>query len=244
MTFPRVVSRDEWRAERLKLLAKEKELTKLRDEVNAQRRELPMVRLAKNYTFTGPDGEKSLLELFDGRRQLIVFHYMLMPGDSYRCTGCGLAADNFGRLEHLHARDTSLVAISRAPIGEITPFKQRMGWTFPWYSSYHSDFNYDFHVTLDRTKAALEYNFMTAEELRSRGMTDSIEGEQPGRSVFLRDGEEIFHTYSSFARGGDLLLGTYNYLDLTPLGRQEDWERPARPGNVAKQSWVRLHDSY
>jgi predicted dithiol-disulfide oxidoreductase (DUF899 family) len=244
MTLPRIVSRDEWRAERVKFLAKEKEFTKLRDELNAQRRELPMVRLEKDYTFTGPEGEKSLLELFDGRRQLIVYHFMLTPGDSHRCKGCCLAADNFGSLEHLHARDTSLVAISRAPIEEITPFKDRMGWTFPWYSAYRSDFNYDFHVTLDRTKAPLEFNYMDEEELRERGWDSWIEGDQPGRSVFLRDGDEIFHTYSSFARGGDLLLNTYNYLDLTPLGRQEDWERPARPGNVPKQSWARPHDSY
>ncbi|WBB78689.1 DUF899 domain-containing protein [Micromonospora sp. WMMD882] len=209
---PRVVSRDEWLVEREKLLVREKQLTRERDAVSALRRELPMVRIDKTYTFEGPEGSVDLLGLFDGSRQLIVRHYMFHPNWDEGCAGCSLQVDNLGHPAHLRARDTNLVLISRAPLAKLTSFKERMGWTVPWYSSFATDFNQDFGVTRDNSESS-------------------------GLSVFLRDGDDIFHTYSSFSRGGDALINTYNYLDLTPLGRQEaELDYP--------QQWWRLHDQY
>jgi predicted dithiol-disulfide oxidoreductase (DUF899 family) len=210
---PPVVSRDVWVAARKDFLLKEKEFSRARDALSAQRRALPMVKIDKDYVFEGADGTASLLDLFEGRRQLIVYHFMFDPAWDEGCPMCSFLTDNMPNLAHLReARDTSLVLVSRAPLVKITPFAQRMGWTFPWYSSFGSDFNYDFHVTLDEAVAPVEYNYRA----------ESVSGEQPGLSVFLRDGESIFHTYSTYARGLDLLDGTYNYLDLTPLGRQEE----------------------
>lgn len=232
---PRVVSREEWLAARKQLLRKEKELTKLRDKLSAERRELPRVQIDKNYVFEGPNGKASLLDLFDGRRQLIVYHFMFDPSWEEGCGGCSFLVDNIGHLAHLRAADTSLVAVSRAPLAKIMPFKTRMGWTVPWFSSFESDFNYDFHVTLDEAKAPVEYNFMDQARLEEKDEPWFLNGEQPGLSVFLREGDRIFHTYSTYARGGELLLGTFNYLDLTPLGRQED---------AGIMNWVRHHDKY
>jgi predicted dithiol-disulfide oxidoreductase (DUF899 family) len=232
---PRVVSREEWLAARKQLLSKEKELTKLRDKLSAQRRALPWIKVDKEYVFEGPNGKATLRDLFEGRRQLIVYHFMFDPSWDEGCGGCSFLVDNIGHLAHLHAADTSLVIVSRAPLTKIEPFKDRMGWSIPWYSSYNSDFNYDFHVTLDEAKAPVEYNFVDRAALEQKDEPWFLTGEQPGLSVFLRDGHSIFHTYSTYARGGELLLGTFNYLDLTPLGRHED---------EGIMSWVRLHDRY
>ena len=232
MSLPQVVSRDEWLVARKELLAKEKELTRQRDALNAERRRLPMVRIDKDYVFEGPDGKASLLDLFDGRRQLIVRHFMFDPSWDEGCPSCSAGADEIsdGLLKHLHARDTSLVVVSRAPLAKIEAFKARRGWTFPWYSSYGSDFNYDFHVTLDESVAPVEYNYRTRAEHEQAGTSVYVEGEQPiegpGQSCFLRDGDNVFHTYSNYARGAEMTGGSYYYLDLTGLGRQEDWEEP------------------
>src|SRR5262249_25122629 len=214
---PAVVSRAEWLVARKRLLEKEKEFTRQRDALSAERRKLPMVKLEKEYTFEGPEGPGSLLDLFEGRRQLIVYHFMFDPNWDEGCKSCSHFADNFTEiLVHLAARDTSFAVISRAPIEKITAFQRRMGWTFPWFSSLDSDFNYDFHVTLDERARSTEYNYANAIELLERGEIWEM-GELPGLSVFYRDCDEVFHTYSTYQRGLDLLLNTYNYLDLTPL---------------------------
>lgn len=236
MDRPAVVSRAEWLDARRRLLVEEKQATRARDALAAARRALPMVRVDKEYVFDGPDGKASLRELFEGRRQLITYHFMFDPSWDEGCRSCSFLVDNIGHLAHLHARDTTLVVVSRAPMAKIAPFKTRMGWRVPWFSSFDSDFNYDFHATLDEAVAPVEYNFVTKAEVEAAGQTWWFRGEQPGLSVFLRDGEQIFHTYSTFARGGEALLGTYHYLDLTPLGRQED------PDTTI--DWVRHHDRY
>ena len=242
--YPRVVSRDEWLVARKELLAKEKALTRHRDALNAERRRLPMVCIDKDYVFQGPADKLRLLDLFDGRRQLIVYHFMFDPSWDEGCPNCSFLVDNIGHLAHLHARDTALALVSRALLAKIEPFKKRMGWTFPWYSSFGSDFNYDFHVTLDETVTPVEYNYRDKAELVQKGETYFTQGESHGLSVFLRDGDRIFHTYSTYARGADLLAGTYNYLDLTALGRQEDWEEPPGRSDSPFLAWVRHHDRY
>jgi predicted dithiol-disulfide oxidoreductase (DUF899 family) len=232
MSLPPVVSRDEWLVARKELLAKEKEMTRARDALNAERRELPMVEIDKDYVFEGPDGKASLLDLFEGRRQLIVRHFMFDPSWDDGCPSCSAGADEIsdGLLEHLHARDTTFVVVSRAPLAKIEDYKARRGWTFPWYSSYGSDFNYDFDVTLDESVAPAVYNYRTKAEYEEQGTAAFIEGEQPienpGQSCFLRDGDRVFHTYSNYARGAEMTGGSYYYLDLTALGRQEEWEEP------------------
>ncbi len=237
MDLPKVVSRGEWLTARKELLAEEKELTRARDALHTRRRELPMVAVDKEYVFEGPDGEKTLKDLFEGRRQLIVYHFMFGPDWDAGCPSCSFLVDNIGHLAHLHARDTTLAVVSRAPFAKIKAYQARMGWTFPWYSSNGSDFNYDYHASLDASVAPVEYNFQAYED-------HGEPGEAPGISVFLRDGDDVFHTYSSYARGGDILLGTYNWLDLTVLGRQEDWEEPAGRGDGPFMAWVRRHDEY
>jgi predicted dithiol-disulfide oxidoreductase (DUF899 family) len=235
MNLPTVVPREQWLTARRELLAKEKAATRARDELNAERRRLPMVRVEKDYVFHSPDGERSLLDLFDGRRQLIVYHFMFGPDWDEGCPSCSLLVDNLGHLSHLHARDTTFTAVSRAPLAKLQAYRERMGWTVPWVSSNGSDFNYDYHATIDPARGPAEYNYAPAGEQHA--------GEQHAISVFLRDGSEVFHSYSSYARGGDVLLGTYTYLDLTPLGRQEDWEPDGR-GTDPHMSWVRRHDQY
>jgi predicted dithiol-disulfide oxidoreductase (DUF899 family) len=242
--YPRVVSRTEWLSARREFLLKEKEFTRLRDRVSAERRRLPMVKIDKGYVFEGPDGNVPLLHLFKGRRQLIVYHFMFDPSWHEGCPSCSFLVDNIGHLTHLYARDTSLVLVSRAPLAKIESFKRRMGWMVPWYSSFGNDFNYDFHVTLDEAVAPVEYNYRSKAELVQKGEAYFTQGEAHGLSVFLRDGDRMFHTYSTYARGTDLLAGTYNYLDLTPLGRQEDWEEPAGRSNSAFMAWLRHHDRY
>jgi predicted dithiol-disulfide oxidoreductase (DUF899 family) len=232
MSLPDVVSQDEWLVARKALLAKEKEMTRQRDALNADRRRLPMVAIEKDYVFTGPDGEASLLDLFEGRLQLIVGHFMFNPSWDDGCPSCSAGADEMseGLRAHLHARDTTFAYVSRAPIEKIEDYKARKGWTFPWYSSYGSDFNYDFHVTLDSSVTPVEYNYKTVAEHQAAGTGYYFEGgepsEQPGASFFLRDGDRVFHTYSTFGRGAEMTGGSYYWLDLSALGRQEEWEEP------------------
>jgi predicted dithiol-disulfide oxidoreductase (DUF899 family) len=226
MDSPRVVSQDEWLAARKDLLAKEKEASRAKDALDAARRALPMAEIGKKYVFAGPDGAAGLPDLFGGRRQLIVYHFMWrhaesgFPGEDQGCPTCSVVADNIGDLSHLHACDTTLVLVSRAPLASIERFQRRMGWQVPWYSSYGSDFNYDFHVSFDEDVAPLEYNYKDKAALE-RDMRFIRSGrDAPGVSVFLRDGDRIYHAYSAYARGLDPLIGTYHWLDLTPLGRQ------------------------
>ena len=242
MDDPQVVSRDEWLVARKELLTKEKELTRHRDALNTERRRLPMVEIDKEYVFDGRNGKATLLDLFEGRSQLLIYHFMWLWDEDEGCPACSFLVDNIGHLSHLHARDTELAVVTRAPLAKSELFRQRMGWNVPWYSSAGSDFNYDFHVTLDETVAPVQYNYKDLAALGEdwRGWS----GEQPGTSAFLRQGDRVFHTYSSYARGGDLLLGTYNWLDLTARGRQEDWEKPPGRSNGPFMNWLRHHDKY
>jgi len=244
MVDPEVTTRENWLAARRELLAREKDLTRHRDEVNAARRRLPMVEITKDYAFDGPHGQRGLIDLFEGRSQLLIYHVMFEPAGDEACPSCSFWIDNVGHLSHLHARDTSFAAISRAPLEKLERYKQRMGWTIPWYSSYGSEFNYDFHVTLDPAVAPVEYNYKDLAQLEQENPAwRGWSGEQMGVSAFLRRGDRVFHTYSCFQRGIDLLNGTYNWLDLTARGRQEAWEEPAGRGDDAL-SWVRRHDEY
>ena len=232
MTLPPIVSRDEWLAARKQLLVEEKDLTRRRDALNVERRRLPMVETEKSYAFEGTSGEVGLLDLFDGQAQLMVQHFMFDPRWDDGCPSCSATADEIseGLLGHLRARQTAFAAISRAPVEKIERYKAQKGWTFPWYSSHGSDFNYDFHVTIDESVAPLEYNYRTKAEHEQAGTGYYFEGEQPieepGFSCFLRDGGKIFHTYSTYGRGAEMLGGSYYWLDLTALGRQEEWEEP------------------
>ncbi len=241
MSLPEIVSRDEWVAARKQLLAEEKAMTRARDKLSTKRRELPMVKMGKDYTFDGPSGTVGLADLFEGRRQLVVQHFMFDPSWDDGCPSCSAGADEVsdGLLRHLHTRDTTLAAISRAPLAKIEKYKAKKGWTFPWYSSFGSDFNYDFHVTIDPSQAPVEYNFRDADELERAGagwMLEPGSSEQPGHSVFLRIGDDVFHTYSSYARGAEWLGGSYAFLDLTPLGRQEEWEEPKGRADAVRRA--------
>jgi len=229
----RIVSRNEWTAERRALLAREKELTRLRDRIAAERRALPWVRVEKDYRFDTLDGRCTLADLFAGRRQLLVQHFMLAPGWEQGCSGCSFMADhNDGMLPHLAHRDVTLVAVSRAPLADIERFRQRMGWRFRWVSSHGSDFNYDFQVSFtpeDLAKGYLDYNYSTWPHAYE---------EWPGISIFFRnDANEVFHTYSTYARGTEVMMGTYALLDLMPKGRDE---REVE----YKMEWLRHHDRY
>jgi predicted dithiol-disulfide oxidoreductase (DUF899 family) len=224
MELPEVVSQAEWRAALDEHRVKEKEATRARDALAAERRRLPMVRIDKEYVLQGPPGPASLLDLFEGRRQLIVYHFMFAPGvDGWPdagCDGCSMVVDNIGHLSHLHARDTSLALVSLAPIDKIEAYRKRMGWTVPWFSSEGTDFNVDFGVSTDQ-------------------------GEIFGLSVFLRDGDEVFRTYFTTGRGVEALGSNWTFLDLTPLGRQEDWEdSPAGYPKTPPYEWWRRHDEY
>jgi predicted dithiol-disulfide oxidoreductase (DUF899 family) len=222
---PQIVSRAKWLTARKKLLADEKKVTKQHDKVNAKRRRLPMVKIDKGYVFDGPDGKRTLPELFDGRRQLIVYHFMFDPEWEKGCPGCTGYVDAIGDLSMLPERDTNFVLISRAPLAKLEAYKSQKGWSIPWYSSFDSDFNYDFHVTLDEKKAPREYNYRGNQELDARkAETYFRKGEQHGLSVFFRLGDEVFHTYSTYARGTENLTNAYALLDTTPYGRQEDFE--------------------
>lgn len=225
-----IVSRDEWLTARKQHLVKEKEFTRLRDQLSAERRNLPWVKVEKPYLFNSPNGKETLADLFDGRSQLIVYHFMFAPGWEECCDGCSFLADHIdGANLHLAHHDVSLVVVSRAPYPEFKAFKQRMGWRFKWVSSDGSDFNYDYHVSANEDEIAEGKYYYNYE------MIQGVGGEMPGISVFYKDATgDIFHTYSSYARGGDLLIGAYNYLDLTPKGRNE----------TRIMNWVRHHDKY
>ncbi|KOX24112.1 hypothetical protein ADL05_00485 [Nocardiopsis sp. NRRL B-16309] len=221
MELPEIVTRDEWLAARKELLVKEKEVTRARDEVSARRRALPMVRVEKEYVFEGPEGRVGLIDLFEGRSQLIVQHAMFRPEWDEACTSCTSDMDDLGHLPHLHAKDVTLAVVSRAPFAKIQEYRKRKGWDFPYYSSADSDFNYDYHVTLDESVAPIQINYRSKEEHEAAvGPWDIWGSELPGVSVFLRVGDEVFHTYSAYSRGLDSLPFVFNYLDLTPLGRQ------------------------
>lgn len=241
--YPKVASREEWLAARRQLLEQEKALTHRLDALNVQRRALPMVEITSDYRFTGPEGEVGLAGLFAGRRQLIVYHFMYHRDKGEGCPGCSFLTDNIGHPAHLHARDTNLVLVSNAPLAELEAFKKRMGWKLPWYSSFGSRFNYDFHVTIDASQAPVEYNYCDQAELERMGQLDMVKGELPGASVFLRDGERVFHTYSTYARGLDILMNAHHFLDLTPFGRGEGWDGMANLEGKGL-NWVRLHDQY
>ena len=218
--LPKIVTQEEWFAARKELLEKEKEATRALDALAAERRRQPMVRIDKDYVFEGLNGRASLLDLFEGRRQLIVYHFMFGPDWQEGCVGCSMLVDGIGHPAHLHARDTSLVLVSRAPLEKIEPFKKRMGWTVPWFSSYNSDFNYDVGASNEK-------------------------GEISCLSVFLRDGDSIYRTYFTTARGTDRLNVNFNYLDLTPFGRQENWEEsPQGWPQTPPYMWWRHHDRY
>jgi predicted dithiol-disulfide oxidoreductase (DUF899 family) len=230
---PKVVSHAEWLVARRELLRKEKEFTRLRDELSRQRRELPWEKVEKPYVFESSKGRQTLADLFEGRSQLIVYHFMLGPGWKEGCPSCSFLADGFdGAVVHLAHRDTSFAVISRATVPEIEAFKKRMGWQFHWVSSFGSEFNFDHHVSFtkeDLEKGNVDYNY---------SMSQFRVEEAPGASVFFKDvAGEIFHTYSTYARGLDILLPTYNLLDLTPKGRDED-------GLAFAMAWVRHHDRY
>ena len=228
MNLPPVVSATEWQAARDALLVKEKEATRAHDALAAERRRLPRVRIDKDYTFDGPDGKAGLLDLFEGRRQLLLYHFMFGPNQDAGCDGCSMFVDQIGHLAHLHARDTSFALVSRAPLAKITAYKQRMGWTIPWYSSFESDFNVDFRVSPE-TPQPDAYQ----------------DGESFGLSVFLRDGDDVFRTYFTTNRGVEALGSVWTFLDLTPLGRQEEWEdSPAGYPQTKPYEWWHRHDEY
>ncbi|MGC1778458.1 MAG: thioredoxin family protein [Xanthobacteraceae bacterium] len=228
-----IVTHDEWTAARKAYLAEEKAFTRARDALSQKRRELPWEKVKKTYVFDTPDGKRSLAELFDGKSQLIVYHFMLGPGWEAGCPSCSLIADHFdGAAIHLAQRDISLVVVSRAPLPEIERFKARMGWKFSWVSSFAGDFNFDYHVSAspdDKAGGEVEYNYE---------MTTFPSEERPGASVFFKDAAgQVFHTYSTYGRGLDILIGAYNLIDLAPKGRDED-------GLKFSMAWVRHHDRY
>ncbi|HUI12387.1 MAG TPA: thioredoxin family protein [Xanthobacteraceae bacterium] len=230
----KIVSHDEWIAARKAYLLEEKAFSKVRDALAKKRRELPWEKVEKNYVFDTPDGKRSLADLFGGKNQLIIYHFMLGPGWEAGCPSCSLIADHFdGATIHLAQRDIAFAVVSRAPLPEIERFKARMGWKFQWASSFGSDFNFDYHVSASPEEKArggeVEYNYQ---------MTTFPSEERPGASVFFKDVDgQVFHTYSTYGRGLDILIGAYNLIDLAPKGRDED-------GLKFSMAWVRHHDRY
>jgi len=227
-----IVSEAEWLVARKDLLSREKEFTRQRDALSAARRALPMVKIDKEYVFDGPKGKETLSDLFEGRSQLIVYHFMLGPGWEEGCKSCSYLADHFdGANWHLPHRDVTFVVISRAPFAEIKPYQKRMGWRFKWLSSHNNDFNFDYHVSAteeDKKKEKMYYNY---------GVAELLSDEMPGLSAFYKDENgDVFHTYSTYARGLDILVGAYNLLDLVPKGRDENPD--------STMDWVRRHDEY
>ncbi len=228
----KVVSPEAWREARIELLAKEKDFTRARDQLSQARRDLPWERVDKEYVFEGPTGKVSLPELFAGKSQIIVYHFMFDPSDDEGCPHCSFWADNFNGIDvHLNHRDVSFVAISRAPLGKLEAFKERMGWSFPWVSSFATDFNYDYYVSFtpeQQARGTAYHNYRLGKD----------EGEHAGVSVFYKDQSgNVFHTYSAYSRGIDMVNGAYHYIDLVPKGRDE-------AGHDNPQYWVRHHDKY
>jgi predicted dithiol-disulfide oxidoreductase (DUF899 family) len=234
VNLPKIVTRDEWLAARKELLSREKEFDHERDRLTEARRKLPMVKVEKDYVFDGPQGAVTLRDLFEGRRQLIVYHFMFESDRNEGCKHCSCVMDNIaGGLIHLTARDTSFAAISRAPIAKLEAFKRRMQWTFPWVSSFKNDFNYDYHVTLDPERGSTVYNYRKVD----------FHGEMPGLSVFFRDNDLILHSYSTYFRGVDMLLPMYHVLDRTPLGPsggqgEQHGGRRGLLGPVPRRVWL------
>jgi len=232
MSLPQVTTRERWRAARIELLEKEKELTRRRDALNIDRRNLPMVEIDKDYAFDGPGGTATLPELFGGRAQLIIYHFMFHPEWDEGCPSCTAGIDEIspGFLDHLHTRDTAFALVSRAPLEKLERWKAQHGWDLPWYSVGDGDFNYDFGVTIDASRGFDEYNYRTLDEFAANGEESMKTADQPydmpGRSCFLLVDGRVFHTYSQYARGLESTGGSYYFLDLTVLGRQEDWEEP------------------
>ena len=228
MNLPAVVTATEWQAARDALLAKEKEATRARDALAAERRRLPMVRIEKDYTFDGPDGKATLLDLFEGRRQLLLYHFMFGPNQDAGCDGCSMFVDQIGHLAHLHARGVSFALVSRAPLGKLAAYKERMGWAIPWVSSFDSDFNVDFGVGPETPEPDVYQD-----------------GETFGLSAFLRDGDSVYRTYFTTQRGVEALGSVWTFLDLAPLGRQETWEdSPVGYPQTKPYEWWRRHDEY
>ena len=230
MSLPKIATRDEWLAARKELLAKEKDLTRRRDALNIERRNLPMVEIEKDYVFDGPNGPR-LIDMFEDRPQLIIYHFMFDPEWEDGCPSCTAGTNELsaGFLEHLYVRDTTYAMVSRAPLAKLERWKAKQGWDLPWYSSFGTDFNYDFGVTIDESVGQDQYNFRSKAEYEAMG-SNFFDAEQPfelpGRSCFLQVDGRVFHTYSQYARGLESTGGSYYFLDLTALGRQEEWEEP------------------
>jgi predicted dithiol-disulfide oxidoreductase (DUF899 family) len=235
MTNHRIGTRNEWLTARLELLTAEKELTRLNDDLARRRREMPWVRLDKGYTFDTEGGESSLADLFRGRSQLLVYHFMFDSDWDEGCPSCSSLADGFDETHlHLQNHDVAFTAVSRGPLEKLLAYRQRMGWSFPWASSGRSDFNHDFHVTIDPTVAPVEYNYKDQVQLEAENVAwRDWSGEQPGMSAFARDGDDVYHTYSAYARGLDSLWTMWQWLDRSPLGRNE-----------GDMSWFHRHDEY
>jgi predicted dithiol-disulfide oxidoreductase (DUF899 family) len=228
MNLPPVVSAEEWQTALDALRAKEKEATHSRDALAAERRRLPRVQIAKDYVFDGPAGKAKLPDLFEDRRQLLLYHFMFGPNQDVGCDGCSMFVDQIGHLAHLHARDVSFALVSRAPLAKIETYRRRMGWTIPWYSSFESDFNVDFGVGPETPREG-----------------DYQDGESFGLSAFIRDGDDVFRTYFTTSRGVEALGSVWTFLDLVPLGRQEEWEdSPAGYPQTKPYEWWRRHDEY
>jgi predicted dithiol-disulfide oxidoreductase (DUF899 family) len=253
MSLPDVVTREEWLRARRELLEEEKRFTRERDLLSTRRRELPMVPVEAEYVFEGEAGPLTMVDLFAGRHQLVVYHAMWLYDQDRPCPSCSAFLDQIGDLAHLRARDTNFAAVSRGSPERMRLFRERLGWRFPWVSSRDSSFNYDYHVTFDETVAPIEYNYRSRAQLQGDGVPIDA-WEQPfdlhGLSVFLRDGDQVFHSYSAYARGVDNLGFISGFLDLTPLGRQEQWEQPAGRasalGGEAGQAVpaIAYHDEY
>jgi predicted dithiol-disulfide oxidoreductase (DUF899 family) len=228
MNLPPTVSEAEWQVALEQLRVQEKQATRAQDALAAERRRLPMVEIAKDYVFDGPEGKASLLVLFEERRQLLVYHFMFGPNQDEGCDGCSMFVDQIGHLAHLHARDTSFALVSRAPLQKIEPYRKRMGWTIPWFSSFDSDFNVDFGLSPETPQAGTYQD-----------------GETFGLSVFVRDGDRVFRTYFTNRRGVEALGSVWTFLDLTPFGRQEEWEEtPSGRPQTPPYEWWRRHDEY
>jgi predicted dithiol-disulfide oxidoreductase (DUF899 family) len=241
MSLPKIVDREESLAAREELLAREKDLTRQRDALNIERRNLPMVEIEKDYVFDGPNGPVRLIDMFEGRPQLIIYHFMFDPEWEEGCPSCTAGTDELspGFFEHLRVRDTSYAMVSRAPLAKLERWKATKGWDIPWYSSFGTDFNYDFGVTIDESVGQDRYNFRSKAEYEAMGST-FFDAEQPfelpGRSCFLQVDGRVFHTYSQYARGLESTGGSYYFLDLTALGRQEEWEEPKGRSDSARSA--------
>jgi len=242
MSLPEVSTRERWLAARKVLLEKEKDLTRRRDALNIDRRNLPMVEITKDYEFDGPNGTAGLIDIFEGRPQLIIYHFMFHPEWEAGCPSCTAGIDEVsnGFIDHLHTRDTTFALVSRAPLAKLDRWKAEHGWNVPWYSAGESEFNYDFGVTIDASRGFDQYNYRTLDEYAAMGQESMKTADQPydmpGLSSFLQADGRVFHTYSQYARGLECTGGSYYFLDLTALGRQEEWEEPKDRSESARSA--------